>query len=254
MIRKFIDQLGDAVDVEFPPKRIISLVPSQTELFFDLGLINEVVGVTKFCERPREWVRSKMKIGGTKTINFESIDSLHPDLIIGNKEENEREAIEGLRQRYPVWMSDVVSLEDALGMILSVGEICDKADSSKIIANQIKDGFGKIERKRGSVLYLIWNKPWMAAGRNTFIDSMLTTIGYANVLSTERYPELTIEQIQKLDPELIFLSSEPFPFKDEHISEIEKHLPHANVRLVDGQFFSWYGSRLLKAPDYFNRL
>ncbi|MBA4053910.1 MAG: cobalamin-binding protein [Marivirga sp.] len=253
-VRSFFDQMGYEVPVSYPPRRIISLVPSQTELLFDLGLQQEVLGITKFCIHPSGWLKEKTIIGGTKNFNADAIDRLQPDLIIGNKEENYREGIEKLKTRFPVWMSDIATLQDALAMITSVGELTGKVDQAHDLRERIVLAFSTIKRKTSqSVLYLIWRKPWMAAGKDTFIDSMLTTIGLKNVVATPRYPQLSSAEIQKLKPDLIFLSTEPYPFKDDHILEL-KEISKAQTTIVDGEMFSWYGSRLLKAPGYFNQL
>lgn len=247
--------MGNTVDVPFPPQRIISLVPSQTELLHDLRIDERVVGITKFCERPIEWQLAKTKVGGTKSINMEKIVELQPDIIIGNKEENDKQSIELLQKRYPVWMSDINTLEDAIAMILAVGEIAERGRESKTMVETIRDEFAKVIKTEGTVLYLIWNEPWMGVGANTFIHSILSLIGYKNVLnSIERYPKLTMDKIKSLNPDYIFLSSEPYPFREKHMEELKLHLPEARIRLVDGQFFSWYGSRLMKAPAYFNQL
>lgn len=254
-IQTFYDQLGNELVVDFPPRRIISLVPSQTELLHDLGLNEEVVGITKFCVHPSSWHSSKPKIGGTKTFLFDQIDALHPDLIIGNKEENYQEGIEALQARYPVWMSDIKNLDEALTMIRSVGELVGRKEKAEALANRITMQFRSLRpHPPRKVLYLIWRKPWMAAGPDTFIHAMLEKLGFVNCLSQPRYPELTPEQIRELNPELILLSSEPFPFKEKHIAEIQSLAPKAKVQLVDGEFFSWYGSRLALAPDYFSSL
>src|SRR4051812_11307667 len=120
---RFTDQMGNAVELEGPPSRIVSLVPSQTELLFYLGLDKEVAGITKFCIHPAEMFHSKPRVGGTKKYDFEKIRQLAPDLIIGNKEENEQKQVEELQKLYPVWMSDIRNLADALQMIRSVGEL-----------------------------------------------------------------------------------------------------------------------------------
>lgn len=255
MTKEFTDQLGMKIRVEFPPRRIISLVPSQTELLCDLGLSEEVVGITKFCERPIEWFKSKEKVGGTKSVKVEMIESLRPDLIIGNKEENDRNTIDSLKEKYPVWMSDIITFQDAIKMIRSVGDICNRSEQALSIAKSIQSSLGQLLRKEGRVLYLIWHNPWMGVGSDTFINSMLSLLGYTNVLADKtRYPELSIDQILNLNPQHVFFSSEPFPFKDEHMAVLKERLPNANIRIVDGQFFSWYGSRLLKAANYFNQI
>ena len=255
-IKSVHDQLKEDVSFSFPPQRIISLVPSQTELLFDLGLVKEVVGITKFCVHPLTWQKEKKIIGGTKNFWFDEIDALNPDLIIGNKEENYKEGIIRLKQKYPVWMSDITSFEDSLAMIKSVGAITDKTKEAQIIVETIQTSFSNLKKvKSKSVLYLIWKNPWMAAGNETFINTMLTYMGLRNCLHDKpRYPELTTDDIRSLAPELIFLSSEPFPFREQHIAELKKIIPNSNIILVDGEMFSWYGSRLIKAPDYFKSL
>ncbi|MEQ8362719.1 MAG: helical backbone metal receptor [Cyclobacteriaceae bacterium] len=250
-----IDQMGNEVKFDYPPKRIVSLVPSQTELLYDLGLWDRVVGITKFCELPLSWHKTKTKVGGTKRLRIDSIDALRPDLIIGNKEENDKESIETLQRKYPVWMSDIVTLQEALWMINSIAELTDTITQGKIITKKIGSAFAQIKKREASVLYLIWRGPWMGAGANTFINTMLEHMGLTNVLANnKRYPVLTKTQIQDLDPDYVFLSSEPYPFQEKHFSELQDILPHSKLTLVDGQFFSWYGSRLLQAPDYFNSL
>ncbi|MCB0491157.1 MAG: ABC transporter substrate-binding protein [Cyclobacteriaceae bacterium] len=249
-----IDQLGNEVKFNYPPQRIISLVPSQTELLYDLELEERVVGITKFCERPSRWHQTKTKVGGTKKLQLKTIEALEPDLIIGNKEENEKESIEILQLKYPVWMSDIVTLDDALWMINGVGELTGSLEKSRAINNKITQAFAKVKKHKASVLYLIWRNPWMGAGKGTFIDAMLDQMGLTNVLTTSRYPELSAEQIQVLNPDHVFFSSEPYPFQENHIFELKDIIPHSKLTLVDGQFFSWYGSRLIGAPGYFNTL
>lgn len=254
-LKTVTDQIGNKVTFTFPPQRIVSLVPSQSELLYDLGLDEQVVGITKFCELPVSWFKSKTKIGGTKKIHLEIVDSLHPDLIIGNKEENDKANVENLWKKYPVWMSDIFNLHDALAMISSVGEITNTKESSNIIVSQITSAFDQIRKYNGSVLYLIWKKPWMGVGTQTFINDMLERIGLVNVLRDRtRYPELSSEQIHDLKPDYIFLSTEPYPFQEKHLEELKDIAPYSQLKLVDGQFFSWYGSRLIKAPEYFRSL
>ena len=248
------DQLGRLVEYNFPPQRIISLVPSQTELLFDLGLGQRVVGITKFCVHPGEWANSKANVGGTKSFWFDVINELKPDLIIGNKEENYEAGIARLSAKFPVWMSDITDWESALQMIHSIGRLVNEAGRANLLVRSIRKFFG--ERKFPSVrtLYLIWREPWMAAGRNTFIDAMLLKIGLLNCVHLERYPSLSFEDIIRLSPEIILLPSEPFPFQQQHRAELQRLLPNAKIVLVDGEMFSWYGSRLLLAADYFSSL
>ena len=255
-IRSFFDQIGSQVSFTYPPERIVSLVPSQTELLADLGLESQIVGVTKFCIHPNGLQQTKTIIGGTKNFLFDVIDDLKPDLIIGNKEENYIEGIEKLKKKYAVWLSDVVTLSDAYSMISSLGKLTNTEEKALLIRNEITERLQSVKRKPAcSVLYLIWRKPWMAVASATFINSILTMLNLKNVLeNATRYPQLSTEQIAELRPDLIFLSSEPYPFREEHVNELKKISPSSRIILVDGEMFSWYGSRLLKAADYFNRL
>lgn len=246
-------QLGDS-----PPQRIVSLVPSQTELLADLGLEKEVVGITKFCVHPSDWFQSKNRVGGTKTLDFQKIKALKPDLIIGNKEENEQGQIEFLASRYPVWMSDIHHLEEALEMIRYLGALTGKAEKANAIAVEVERRFEQelptVQSPRKAV-YLIWRKPYMVAGSDTFIDDMLQRAGFENVFrGLGRYPEVSTAQLAEARPSVLMLSSEPYPFSEKHIKELQELCPDARVMLVDGELFSWYGSRLLQAPAYFAEL
>jgi ABC-type Fe3+-hydroxamate transport system substrate-binding protein len=251
----FTDQLNNTIELRTFPKRIISLVPSQSELLWDLGLREEITGITKFCIHTKELYNSVTRIGGTKSINMDNIRELKPDLIIGNKEENEQSQIIELQKEFPVWMSDIYNLQDSLTMIQLVGTLVNRVEVATLLADTIRQSFANLKTTHKRVLYLIW-KPYMAAGKATFIGNMLQKMGLENVLedSNGRYPGLGMEEIKALNPELIFLSSEPFPFKEEHIQEFKQHLPNTTVLLVDGELFSWYGSRLLKSVSYFNEL
>lgn len=252
----FIDQLQSEIRLDRVPRRIVSLVPSQTELLYDLGLEDEVVGITKFCIHPNKWFSSKDRIGGTKSINIDQVKSLAPDLIIGNKEENTIEDIERLREIAPVWMSDIYSLKDALNMIKELSIITGRAVCGNQIIDKIDRGFSLLSKyreqtERKTVLYYIWKDPYMVSGRSTFVDAMLNECGFQNATNLDRYPE--IGRLEN-NPDFIFLSSEPFPFKSSHIADFQLRFPSSKVVLVDGEMFSWYGSRLQFAPDYFLQL
>ena len=252
----YIDQMNRIVELPSTPKRIISLVPSQTELLFDLGLDEEIVGITKFCIHPEDLAKQKVKIGGTKTLNIKLIKEISPDLIIGNKEENERAQIEELMQLFPVWMSDIADLPGALDMTRRVGELVGRSMEAAKLTAGIETCFAQLNMQPRNlrVAYLIWRKPYIVAGKGTFIDAMLQKCGLTNAFDIERYPEVSDELLADAKPDLVFLSSEPYPFKEKHIAEFKSLLPGADVKLVDGEMFSWYGSRLLHAPAYFNTL
>lgn len=263
ILMKYTDQLNRKIDLPSLPKRIISLVPSQTELLYDLGLRDEVVGITKFCIHPEEWFRSKTRIGGTKKYDFDKIKALNPDLIIGNKEENEKEPVEELMKSYNVWMSDIYTLKDAYDMITRVGAMAGKREEAINLKLKIESGFSKFHPGYPAsniqylkTAYFIWKDPYMVAGNDTFINEMMKLCGFENVFTDKasRYPEVSVEELVKAKPELILLSSEPYPFKEKHIAEIQNFLPGSRILIVDGEIFSWYGSRLLKAPDYFSEL
>ncbi len=252
----FTDQMGNKMELSNTPQRIISLVPSQTELLYDLGLEDRVVGITKFCIHPEHWRKTKTIVGGTKNFQVDVINQLRPDLIIGNKEENYFEGISALQQHTPVWMSDVTEFEDAIRMIQSISIITDCEMKGKEIVKRIQKAFEVLKPLKGiKTLYLMWRNPWMGAANKTFIHSMMEKIGLVNVLDQyQRYPELSLEIMKDLNPEVVLLSTEPYPFSERHVSEILEILPKSFVRTVDGEMFSWYGSRLALAPMYFNLL
>ncbi len=249
--------LQQATDLPYLPKSIVSLVPSQSELLFDLGLEAETVGITKFCVHPQSWFNAKEKVGGTKTVNIDKIHQLKPDLIIANKEENVKQQIEELAKDYPVWLTDVNNFADALQMITDIGTLTGKTATASAIINNISNAFKVMPKLEKSVktAYLIWRKPYMTVGGDTFIHDMLDQCGFKNVFTDKtRYPEISIEDLHIANCQFVFLSSEPYPFKQKHIDELSNHLPSTKIILADGEFFSWYGSRMLNAPAYFKEL
>jgi ABC-type Fe3+-hydroxamate transport system substrate-binding protein len=220
-------------------------------------LDQKIIGITKFCVHPDQAIKTKQLVGGTKDFSISIIEKLQPDLIFANKEENDKARIEKLQQQFPVWVSDVNTLYDALEMINQIGRLTNREHPAQVISKTISQSFSKLAMKRKglSVLYLIWRKPWMGAGGNTFINDMLHRLGLVNVLCKQhRYPILSSGEIKDLNPDYIFLSSEPFPFREKHILEIKTITPSSEIMLVDGEMFSWYGSRLTKAVEYFNSI
>lgn len=255
----FTDQLNRKIEVTQIPQRIISLVPSQTELLHDLGLNDEVIGITKFCIHPNEWFRTKQRVGGTKNLDIQKIRSMNPDLIIANKEENSKEQIEELAADFPVYTSDVNNLQQALQMIEQVGSITNKIEEAETMIKKIKSGFTHLKENTSNnyirTAYLIWKDPYMTVGGDTFINDMLFHAGFKNIFCDQnRYPEITIEEIRLENCQVLFLSSEPYPFKQKHIDELQELLPNTKIMLADGECFSWYGSHLLQAPAYFQKL
>ncbi|HNP24764.1 MAG TPA: helical backbone metal receptor [Panacibacter sp.] len=258
------DQLKRKVVLQqFPPKRIVSLVPSITELLYDLGLQEEVIGITKFCVHPKDWFRSKTRVGGTKDINTAIVRSIKPDLIIANKEENVKEQVEALELFAPAWISDINTYEEALRMIKAVGELTGKDQKATQVINQIHAAFETLPWlvsptaliEPATCCYLIWRNPYMTVGGDTFISNMLRQCGFRNAFENEsRYPQVSLAAIASRRPQIVLLSSEPYPFKEKHIDEIHLALPNARILLVDGEMFSWYGSRMLYAAQYFIEL
>lgn len=258
----FTDQLGRTVELSHRPRRIVSLVPSVTELLYSLQLDEQVAGITKFCVHPEHWFKQKARVGGTKTVKADAIHQVQPDLILANKEENVKDQIDELAKHYPVWVSDVNNLSDALDMIQQTGIITGTIDKATELIHTITVGFRELQTTsnshqnyKPSTAYLIWRNPYMTIGGDTFIHDMLTHCNFQNIFKhASRYPSVTIDELQAANCELLLLSSEPFPFQQKHIDELQPHLPNTKIVLADGELFSWYGSRLLHAPAYFSAL
>ena len=250
----FTDQIGVRLHLKTTPKRVICLVPSQTELLYDLGLNEEVVGITRFCVHPEGWLKEKTKVGGTKNVNLKRIKSLEPDLIIANKEENVKEQVEEMRKICPVWTSDVKTIEDNLQLIEDLGELLERQSTAKSLIQNIEQKQNELQSTvfvaKPETLYLIWDKPLMGAGNDTFIHTMLLEGGFQNYLNKARYPEISEEELRNRPPEVLLLSSEPYSFTQKHVDEWQEKLPNTKVLLVDGELFSWYGSRIQYAFDY----
>jgi ABC-type Fe3+-hydroxamate transport system substrate-binding protein len=242
--------------MEEAPVRIVSLVPSQTELLADLGLGDKVVGITKFCVHPREWFESKVRVGGTKDVSLSKVASLKPDLIIVNKEENLPEQVEELTTIAPVWVSNVKDVLSAIIMVERIGNLTDTEPRANEIIENINQSFRQLKplSREMNAVYLIWRRPYMAAGSDTFISDMMAQCGLANAVTADRYPKLSKNDLRSLAPEVVLLSSEPYTFKAQHLEEMKAILPNAKVLLVDGEMFSWYGSRMMHAAPYLQKL
>ncbi|MBO6201722.1 MAG: ABC transporter substrate-binding protein [Chryseobacterium sp.] len=235
--------------------KVISLVPSITETLFDLGLTSEeIVGRTKFCIHPKELVKDVEIIGGTKNLNIEKIKALKPDLIIANKEENVKEQVEELMKDFKVLVTNVETLEDNYCLIKQLGHLFGKEERTQYFNIKTYEAFDipKPENKL-KVAYLIWKDPYMTVGGDTFISRIMEELGFENLFKDQkRYPEVQLEDLKEAD--LIFLSSEPFPFKERHIAEIQAICVDQKIMIVDGEAFSWYGSHLAKCGEYYQNL
>ncbi|SHF47880.1 ABC-type Fe3+-hydroxamate transport system, substrate-binding protein [Salegentibacter echinorum] len=251
------DQLGRKIQLSATPKRIVSLVPSQTELLIDLGLEEELVGITKFCVHPKQLREVKKVVGGTKEVHLEKIKTLNPDLILCNKEENTKEMVLALEKIAPVHVSDIIEIGDAFSLMRQYGEIFKKEALAKTMITTIKRKMKVLQESLSGkpikkVAYFIWKKPLMVVGKDTFVDKLLSLNNFENVFKESRYPATTLKEVKEKNPDLLLLSSEPFPFQEKHktyFSEVD-----AEIMLVDGEYFSWYGSRLAGAMDYFKKL
>ncbi len=250
------DQLQRKISITSTPKRIVCLVPSITELLCDLGLEDSIVGVTKFCVHPQHITTNVVVVGGTKQVHYDKIRDLEPDVILCNKEENTQDMIAELETITAVHVSNINTVEDCLELINMYGEIFKCKEKSDLLVSNIQEAasdfetFIKTQPKR-EVAYFIWKDPWMVAANDTFVNYMLTLNNFKNAFENEsRYPEISADKIYP-NVELVLLSSEPFPFKDAHKSTLQPRFPNAKIVLVDGEMFSWYGSRLVLAFNYF---
>lgn len=257
----FTDQLGNTFTFENTPIRIVSLVPSQTELLYDLGLEEKIVGITKFCVHPFHFKSTKKIVGGTKKVHVEKIRLLQPDIIICNKEENTLEIVESLQHIAPVWVTNIITIEDSLEMISQFGTLFNRRTEARKWIDKIhfaRQDFADFVKDipTQKAAYFIWKNPWMTAGLDNFINEMLKLNHFSNIYESKgRYPEVIIQKMRiQGDPEIVFLSSEPYPFNEQDAFEIGRFTHHAKVIFVDGEMFSWYGTRLVKAFAYFKQL
>ncbi len=269
---RLTDALGRAMVLSRPARRIVSLVPSISEVVVQLLADAEgqqhdqaLVGCTTFCVRPEALRRQATVVGGTKRFHADRIDALEPDLVLANREENERAAVLDLAQRHPVYVSAVADLDDNRQLVEALGRMSGREPQAGRLIRETDAGFDAWRRKRPQFLraprvaYAIWREPWMFAGGGTYIDAMLREAGWANALGDrERYPASTLEELRTLQPDLVLLSSEPFPFKETHREELaaalDGVLPLKRIAFADGEAFSWYGYRPLEAPAEFFRL
>lgn len=252
------DATGFILEFDRPFKRLVSLFPSQTFLLWHLGLDDEVKGITRFCKYPPHWRKQKRVVGGTKDAKIDRILALEPDLVLANKEENTKETVEELRRHVPVYTSEVVTWDDNLRFIRQTGMLTGReAEAGKLI-RQVETKRRAWQERQGNqrrqALYFIWRKPWMTAGTGTFIHTMLHMAGFENLTRAPRYPMWDESELAEMHPEVVLLSSEPFPFKEKHADELRAFFPEAEFLLVEGEPFTWFGAYPLQAFDYFANL
>ncbi len=255
---KIHDMIGRTISLHKPVERIVSLIPSITETLFELGLGEKIVGITTYCIHPEGKLDNIHRIGGTKNPNIRKIASLSPDIIIADKNENRKEKVEELMKIAPVYVIEVNNFDDALKMISRLAEIFDKAKEANGLIEEINDGFAElhISRRGKKVFFPIWKNPCMSINRDTFIHSMIEKLGYTNLCAGygEHYPVITGEQMEKMNPDYVFLPSEPCSYKPEDVEDCKRIFPAAKVLPVDGQMFAWYGARMKYAARYFVEL
>ncbi len=244
------DHIGHEIELDKSASRIVSLVPSITELLFDLGLSDKIVGRTKFCIYPEKGFQNAKIVGGTKNVHVDKVLELEPDLVIANKEENVKEQVEILQQSVNTFTTNIQTISDALQMIQQIGALIGRESKSIELVKRIKNSHQEKSSNTFTVCYLIWQKPYMTVGNDTYISNFLKEFGFLNCLpEAARYPEITLKKLVELKPDFILLSSEPFPFKTSHAENIQ-HLTGIPTYLIDGSYCSWYGSRLLPAINY----
>ena len=233
---------------------IVSLVPSLTELLFDLGLGNRVIGRTRFCVHPKEEVEKVPIIGGTKNPRLDKIRELKPGLIIANQEENRKEDVEELKRDFDVMVTEIETIEEALFAIHDIGWTCGVQEKAKALIHDIQQEMDWVpDEPVMTAAYFIWRDPWMSVGNDTYIHSVLNQWKFENVYANKvRYPKTSLHELSLKKPEIILLSSEPYPFKEKHIKEVGDVCSGSNIVLVNGEWFSWYGSRMLKAFRHLN--
>lgn len=254
---KIQDQFSRSLQLDKIPQRIVYLVPSQTELLVDLGLEKYIKGVTAFCVHPERLRKEKIIVGGPKKVNYDKIKELNPDIILCNKEENTKEMVETLAKDYPLHISNIETLEDTYELISQYGQLFDVEEKAKEINEKIQAEARKFEsfirhQPKLKVVYFIWRNPWMVVGGGTFVNHLLEVNGFENVYADiPRYPEIQLEELRSAD--VMLLSSEPYPFREKHIPDVIPFAKGSPVTQIDGEYFAWYGSRLIRAFDYFRK-
>ena len=239
--------------------RIVSLVPSITELLFDLELGSQVVGRTGFCIHPRYAVGKVPKLGGTKDVDIDALLALKPSHVIVNIDENTRETFESLRTRVPhVVVTHPNTPTDNLALYALLGGIFAREAQAAVLVAEFHAALANLRATVRSlparrVLYLIWREPWMTVSPDTYIANMLALLGWHTVpgVTDQRYPALSASTLGSLQADLCLLSSEPYPFRDKHLTEVRNLLGgHTPVHLIDGEMVSWYGSRAVAGLRY----
>lgn len=251
------DAAGQAHPAHKGPARIVSLVPSLTELVCDLGLVDQLVGRTGFCIHPKDVLRRVPKVGGTKDVNLDRLRELAPSHVIVNIDENRRECAEEIARFVPrVIVTHPCTPEDNLDVYRLLGGIFGRQAEAAALASDLRAALDEARQAgaslpREKVLYLIWREPWMTVARSTYISATLATVGWDTLPpgAEPRYPAFEWDAPWLAEVDRVLLSSEPYRFRERHLAEVEAAagLPAC---LVDGEMASWYGSRAAAGLRY----
>lgn len=248
-----VDDRGFPFHFDRAPLRIVSLVPSLTETLVEIGLEDRIVGLTKFCIHPDHLRRERTRVGGTKGVRVDVILDLRPDIVIANLEENDAQDIMALEiAGVPCWVCDVRTVERAFRLLSDMGELLGVSEKGSELEQMARESWREGRQlcnpgQNQLAAYAVWRDPWMWAGHDAYIQSVLEWWGWRTWPDLPRYPTIEMSQVVEAGVEMVLLPSEPFPFKEVHREEC-KGVPS---KLVDGEVFSWYGSRMLKVPKHF---
>ncbi len=252
---KVIDALGRSLEIRRPPERIVSLVPSLTELLFDLGAGPRVAGVSDYCLHPAAALAKLPRVGGQKDPDLEKLTALAPDLVVVAKEENLRRDVERLDTAgVPVYVTDCKTLDDATRLPFQLGAAVGAPRAASDALHQaLVDGIAEARRAAPqpplSCICFVWRDPWIAAGGDTYLSDVLAACGAFNLLANERrYPKLELSKALNMRPDLIVLPSEPYPFSEADLPSVP------NGVLVDGTVLCWYGARTARISEIASRL
>ena len=256
------DASGTLVAVPARPTRIVSLIPSVTELLFALGLDDRIAGVTVFCTEPRDRVARMPKVGREKDPDLSRIRALAPDLVIANMEENRRDVVDALRaEGVPVWVTFPRTVVEGIGLVRELGSLTEAEAAAATLARSLEAAHARVlarvgGRPRARVFCPIWRGPYMTVNRDTYVHDMLWTCGGDNVFADKptRYPTVTLDEVRAAAPDVILLPDEPFRFRAVHQADFNSlgdvpAVQAGRVHLVDGKLLSWYGPRIAEAVE-----
>ncbi len=279
--RTFTDTMGRTITLPQTPQRIVSLVPSITEVLFTFGWGDQVVGITDYCTEPAAEVASKLRIGGTKNPDVAAILDLQPQLVLAVAEENRRHDVEQLESAdIPVYVFEPATVRAGIDLLWRVAALLDCTDAVRLSVEAIEEAYADIQARVAGrmpvrVFCPIWKDPYMTIGEGTYINDMLQVCGGENVFAERRrrfplaadlgqapersgdrddgrdrrYPRVTLEEMADLQPEVILLPDEPYVFSDVDLDDFQPFtdvpaVQHGRIHLIDGKIVSWYGPRI----------